>query len=67
MDTPPYNYNNVSVHIKSYIFRPSLDQHQGVHSCTKQSLDFIIIANMWNGAQTDDGPVGCETHMIYVY
>jgi len=48
MHTFLYNYNNVSVHINSYMFRASLAHDQGFHSCIIQSLDIIIICNMWN-------------------
>jgi len=67
MHTLRYNYNDVSVHINSYMFRPSLAHHQRVHSFRKQSLDLIIISNAWNCAQPDDGPVGCETCRAYVH
>jgi hypothetical protein len=33
-----YDYNNVLIHMKCYMFRPSVSHHQSVHSSTKQYL-----------------------------
>jgi len=54
MHTFRYNYSNVSVHTISYMFHASLAHHQGFHSCIIQSLDLIIICNMWNGRRFID-------------
>jgi hypothetical protein len=48
MYTLCYNYNNVFIHVNSYIFPGSLAHHQGVQRCIKQSLHLIITSSMWN-------------------
>ena len=46
MYTLRYNYNNVFIHINSYMFSASLPHHQRVHRCLKQFLHLIIISSM---------------------
>jgi hypothetical protein len=48
MYTLHYNYNNVFIHVSSYMFPASLAHYQGVHRCIKQLLHHIIISSMWN-------------------
>lgn len=43
-----YNCNNIVIRINFYMFLASVAHPQGVRSCIKQSLDLIILSNMWN-------------------
>ena len=47
MHTVHCNDNNVLIYINWYIFWASLAHHQWVQCCIQQSLDLIIISNMF--------------------
>jgi len=48
MHTLCYNYNYIILYTNSYTFQASLAHHQEMHSNVQQSLDLVIISNMWN-------------------
>jgi hypothetical protein len=48
MHTICYKYDNIIIYTNSYMFQVSLAHHQEMHSYVQQSLDLVIISNMWN-------------------
>ena len=48
MHTFSYNCYVIIMCLNSYMFRAELAHHQGVRSCINQSLELIIVSNVWN-------------------